>query len=128
MLAFIAAAIMCITAIAARSLPSSLGNIRDASFNPSASGHGLIKRWKTPLPADDEVWDKAVCEGRNLLTEMKGSDVEAGATYHPPKDSAVSEFENFPRDSIQGIMFSRVANDSVQRRSSNDYYWNPPRD
>jgi hypothetical protein len=53
--------------------------------------------WNPPPVAADDLWQKALCKGTNLVKGMSGSDNEAGQIFNPPRDSAKSEFNNFPR-------------------------------
>ena len=56
--------------------------------------------WEHPPPAaDDVLWNKALEKGDTLMQGCKSSDKEAGKLLTPPKQSAQSTFQNFPRKS-----------------------------
>lgn len=49
-----------------------------------------------PAPASDELWSKCKCKGEMLLRGMAATDAEAGQLLTPPRDSARSEFNDWP--------------------------------
>jgi hypothetical protein len=61
--------------------------------------HHHSRRWDTPPPADDSVWNRAVCKGRNLLAAIRETDQEAAGRYQPPPPGMTvqSPFKNYPQ-------------------------------
>ncbi|ORY01812.1 hypothetical protein BCR34DRAFT_636686 [Clohesyomyces aquaticus] len=58
----------------------------------------LVQRAEPVPPASDDVWNKAVCKGAQLLSQLSASDHDAGQMFTPPRSSAESDFLAYPQD------------------------------
>ncbi|ORY17260.1 hypothetical protein BCR34DRAFT_51085 [Clohesyomyces aquaticus] len=48
--------------------------------------------------ADDATWKKAKCKGAKLLEMMRADSKAAGQMFDPPRETAESEFKDFPQE------------------------------
>lgn len=51
-----------------------------------------IQARNDPLPASDDVWNRAQCKGGQFVKVFPMSDADAGKEYVPPQDSAQSRW------------------------------------
>ncbi|KAF2748228.1 hypothetical protein M011DRAFT_486081 [Sporormia fimetaria CBS 119925] len=79
--------------------------------------------WNSPPPADDGQWSKAICKGKTLLTGMRSSDLDAGLLLNPPRQSARSEFVDFPNEFHEWNYRQRDALDDNLLFGEFDWFW-----
>jgi hypothetical protein len=76
-------------------------NLEDylSPFHDDPPSHHHSRRWDTPPAADDDVWQRAICKGRNLLNAIRETDQQAAGRYQPPPPGMTvqSRFTKYPR-------------------------------